>query len=525
MNRRAFLASSLGGLALPMIGRSQTRATLRFVPQVDLAVLDPVATGAYPTRTHGYMVYDTLFGRTAADTPTPQMLAAHTTEQDGLLWRLRLREGLLWHDGTPVLARDCVASIRRWGQRNALGLVMMDATNDIVVEDDRTIAVHLKRPFALLPTALSATGGYMPAMMPEHLAQTDAMVPVKEITGSGPFRFMAAEHVPGARSVYEPFAGYVPRPDGVAEFTAGPKVVTLGRVEWTTIPDQGTAASALQSGEVDWLEFLSPDLAPLFRGKAQFKLWAQDPTGAMEYLCLNHVQPPFDNPAIRRALLGAIDQAQFMQAAVGDARELWHGDVGVFCPGTPMASTAGLGRITGPHDPAVARKAVEAAGYKGERVALMVPQDQPALKAFGDLGAQVMRDIGLVVDYQAVDWGTMLSRRASKAPVGQGGWSAFPIGNSGSDAVDPVNYLLLRANGPKAYFGWPDSPAVEKLRADWLVAPSLAEQKAIAAALQTQALEDVLFIPLGQVLRRSAVSTRVQGIAPGFPVFWGIDKV
>ena len=130
--------------------------------------------------------------------------------------------------------------------------------------------------------------------------------------------------------------------------------------------------------------------------------------------------PPFDNPAIRRALLKGINQTDFMVAVSGTDPAMRHVPSGIFCPGTPMASDVGLDVFTGPRDYAGAKKELEAAGYKGEKVVVLAPTDLPVLKAEADVGADMMQKMGLNVDYQAMDWGTVVQRRASQKPGGQG---------------------------------------------------------------------------------------------------------
>ena len=302
MHRRGFMAGAAAGLALPAVGRAQTASTIRFVPEADLILLDPVVTPSAQTREHAYLVYDTLFGLDDAFRPQPQMLAGFTTEKDGLVWRLTLRDGLKFHDGTPVLARDCAASIRRWGARDAFGQALMAATDAVGFDGDKVITFQLKRPFPLLPDALAKPMAYLCPMMPERLASTDAFKPINEPTGSGPYRFKADERVPGAKVVYERFAGYVPRENGAIEMTAGPKRASFDRVEWTIAPDNATALAALQRGEIDWLQTPAPDLLPLLRANPKITVRTIAPTGLIAYMRFNQLQPPFDNPALRRAL-------------------------------------------------------------------------------------------------------------------------------------------------------------------------------------------------------------------------------
>lgn len=524
MHRRTFLAATSAALAMPHVGRAQASRVLRFIPQADLSTLDPHWNTAYVTRNHGFMVFDTLYGMDSQYRASPQMVAGHVTENDGLRWTLTLRDGLRWHDGTPVLARDCVASIRRWGAKDTFGQALLAATDELSAPDDKRILFRLKRRFPLLPDALAKSGVYMPAMMPERLARTDPSTQVTEMVGSGPYRFLPDERVPGARAAYARFAEYVPLPSGTPDRTAGPKVAHFDRVEWTTVPDPATAAAALQRNETDWWDYASADLLPLLRRNQGIKVEVQDPAGQIALLRMNHLQPPFSNPAIRRALLGAVVQSDFMTAVMGEDRSLWRDGAGMFTPGTPLASDAGMEALTGPRDPDRARRLLQGAGYRNERVALIVPTDFPNLKAMADVCADMLRRIGMNVDYQATDWGTLLTRRAKKDPVDAGGWSLFVTFGAGVDQATPAANLMLRANGANAWFGWPDDPEIERLRDAWFAAEGLDAQKAIAAELQRRAFETVPYVPLGQYFQATAYRTSLTGMLSGFSIFWNVRK-
>jgi peptide/nickel transport system substrate-binding protein len=256
MRRRDLLkatGASLAALAAPRIGRAERASKLVFVPPIDLTILDPVVTGLRSTRNHAYLVFDTLYGIDTNWAAQPQMVEGHQIEEDGLTWLLTLRDGLCFHDKEPVLARDVVASIRRFAPRISFADALMTATDELSAPDDRTVRFRLKRPFPHLPEALAGPGAIVPAIMPERLAATSAFKPVAEIVGSGPYRFLAEEHVSGARAAYERFALYQPRSDGAVGFTSGPKVAHFDRVEWLTL-DQFSAMAALRNGEIDWWE-------------------------------------------------------------------------------------------------------------------------------------------------------------------------------------------------------------------------------------------------------------------------------
>ncbi len=524
MKRRTLLAAASASLALPSIGRTAGASTLKFIPQIDLAFLDPHWTTANVTRGHGYLVFDTLYGQDGTFTSSPQMLEGHTVENDGKLWKLTLRPGLMWHDGETVTARDCVASIRRWAARDAFGSALMAATDELSAPDDRTIQFKLNKPFPLLPQALGKPTTPNPVMMPERLAKTDPFTQITEMVGSGPYRFVANERIPGARNVYQKFDKYQPRQGGTPTWTAGPKVAYFDRVEWTTMPDDSTKVAAMQSGEQDWWENPTADLLPLLAKARGIKVVTTNPTGNVTMMRPNHLQPPFDNPKILQALLYAIDQQALMQAVVGTDPAMYTTPHGVFCPNTPMASTAGLEPLMGPRDYAKAKELIKAAGYAGEKVTMLVATDYAQFKAVADVISDSMTQAGMNVDYVATDWGTMLQRRNNRGPVAQGGWNCFFTGWEGEDHLNPSNHYAMRGNGndPAGWPGWCVSPKLEALRNAWFEAPDEAAQKRICMDLQRQAMLDVPSIPLGQFQTPTAYNTRITGVLPGFATFWNV---
>ena len=524
MQRRTFLAATAATLAAPRIARAAGPRVLRFIPQSDLTVLDPVWTTAYVTRNHAFAVFDTLYGLDSRFRPSPQMVAGAVKNPEDTEWRLGLRPGLKFHDGTPVLARDCVASIKRWGARDPFGQALLAATDELSAPDDTTIRFRLSRPFPLLPDALGKSATNMCPIMPERLASTDPYTQITEMVGSGPFRFVPGERVPGARVVYEKFKRYTPVPSGTPDWTSGPKIANVDRVEWHTIPDPAIAAAALQSGEADWWEYPTPGLLPELRKNAALSVTLPNPSGEIAVLRMNQLHPPFDKPAIRLALLSVIDQMEFMTAVVGADPALKHVPAGFFTPGTDMASNAGMEALTTPRDLPAAQKALSNAGYQGETVVVLAPTDQPALKALADVGVAVMRRLGLKVDVQSMDWGSVVQRRVSQAPPERGGWSVFHTFWDGEDLLNPATNVMLRGDGLNASPGWPDNPDIEALRDQWLLASDLSDQRRIAVEIQKHAFVDLPYIPLGQDFVNTAYRG-LTGVLEGFAIFWGVRKV
>jgi peptide/nickel transport system substrate-binding protein len=295
-------------------------------------------------------------------------------------------------------------------------------------------------------------------------------------------------------------------------------------VEWQVIPDSATAVAALLNGEVDWLQNAATDLLDRLRtARRGVDIRSLDPGGAISVMRFNHLFPPFDNPAVRRAVLSAIDQTEFMTAAMGEDRSFWYVPCGVFSPKTPMASDAGIEALTGPRDTARAKRLLAEAGYKGERVVMLGATDYPVTNALALVGADLLRRIGMNVDFQSVDWGTTIQRRASRKPLAEGGWSIFYANISGVNNFDPAGHLGLRANGDGAWFGWPKSDPIEALRAAWLEAPDLQERQRICAEIQLQAFQDVPFIPLGCQYQPSA-SRGLTGMRRGFIQFYDVRR-
>ena len=523
MQRRTLLGTGAAALlARPALVRAEAATTLKFVPYADLVLLDP-AVSAFVTRNHVLMVFDTLFGVDEAGVVQPQMLAGSVTDGDGLVWTLTLREGLRFHDGTPVLARDAVASIKRWWVQDAFGQALALATDEVSAPDDKTIRFRLKRRFGLLPDALAHPTNTMAAIMPERLANTPATTRLTEMVGSGPFRYVAGERVPGARNVYARFEGYVPR-QGTASFTAGPRVAHFDRVEWVTTPDPGTQVAALRNGEVDFVEQPLMDLVPSLRADRAVKVEVVETKGLIGFLRFNQLFPPFDNPALRRAVLRAVNQQEFMEAVVG-GNAPFDSQCGLFTTGMPLANDAGMEALSGKHGLDALKREVQAAGYKGERIIYLEPTDVPRINAIAEVGADMLRKLGMNVDVIATDWGTTVQRSVSRQPPEKGGWHMFAAFSGGYDMSTPGSHQLMRGNGAGAYNGWPTLPKLEALRDEWLFAEDAGQRMALARRMQEQAFEDVPYLPLGSYQQPVAYRANLTGVPKGLVQFTGVQRV
>ncbi len=529
MDRRAFLktgAAAIAGslLTTPAISQRAAARTLRFVPQADLANFDPIWTTQYVVRNGAALIWDMLYGVDENLQPRRQMVEAEEVSADGLTWTFRLRAALTFHDGEPVLARDAVASIARWQARDNMGLMLKAIENELVAVDDRTFRWKLKKPFHKMLVALGKIGTPSLFIMPARIAATDPFKPINEYIGSGPMRFARSEWVAGAKAVFEKFSDYVPRQEP-ASWAAGGKRMLLERIEWITMPDPATASAALQSGEVDWWETPLADMVPLLRRNRNIAVDIADPLGNIGTCRMNHLHPPFDDVRTRRAILAAMSQEDYMRASVGDDSELWKPLPSFLTPGTPLYNEEGGDILKGPRNLDVAKRLLADSGYAGQPVTCLAAQDIAILKAMGEVTADLLKRLGINVDFVATDWGTVAARRAQKSPPGQGGWQIFHSWHAGAVCVDPSSYTAIRANGDKAWFGWPTSREVEAAIQSWYDATSHQEEKAAMRRLNRAAFEDVVYAPTGFFLQYQAWRKNVTGIVKGpLPFFWGVSK-
>ena len=521
MHRRTMLQGTAltAALARPALGQGAGK-TMRFVPYVNLTNLDPVWTVTGATMQHGFMVYDMLYGIDANFVPHPQMCAGHELSSDRLTWLFTLRDGLRFHDGEPVRAVDCTTSIQRWMVKDPFGQAIAAILDEMQPLDDKRFHIRVKKPF---PQMLFALGSRPCFIMPERMARVPASEQIKEAVGSGPFRFVPGEWVSGARAVWTKFEGYVPRQEAPSTF-AGAKIAHIDRVEWVVQPDPATAAAALRTGEVDWIEWPLTDLLPQLKQSKGVTVKAIN----WPHFCVlafNHLYPPFDNPKLRRALLPAIDQKAFIQAIVGDQMELSRLPAGYYTEGTPMANKAGMEALTGPRDLALARRLVAESGYKGEPILMMSPTDSPPFAQLAHMVRGLMMELGMNVDFREMDFGSIMARRVNQAAPAAGGRNCFSQIWTVLNSSNPGNCLALRANGKGAAFGWPTDAGLEALRQQWFDAPDPAAQFAVAERIQQRAFEVVPGIPLGQVVMPTAFRDNVTDVArTPYPVFWGVKK-
>jgi peptide/nickel transport system substrate-binding protein len=522
MRNKLFIGALLAA-ALGTAWAQDKEKVLRVVPHSNLNILDPIWTTQFMARNHGYMVYDTLFGTDEKNRVQPQMVEKWTVSPDQRLWTFTLRAGLEFHDGAPVTAEDVIASLQRWGKRDAMGQKLMTFVERMDAPKPETFRIFLREACGIMLEALGKPSSNVPFIMPKRVAETPADQQIQDAIGSGPYIFRKEDFKPGDKAVYVKNAKYRPRKE-TPSGTAGGKHVYVDRVEWNlALRDAQSQVNALANGEVDVLE------RPAFESYEQLKthpsvmIVTKDPLGFQYMGRFNHLHPPFNNAKVRQAAIAAMQQEPFLRAQVG-VKEYYKTCPSMYTCGTPYGSAKGS-EIQSKGNMRKAQEMLKASGYDGTPVVILKPTDLAAIQKLPDVAAQLLRQAGFKVDLQAMDWNTVVSRRAKKEPPAQGGWNIFLTAWLAPDVWSPLTNAALGTAGEKSWFGWPSDAEIEKLRDQFARETDAAKRKALAEAIQVRAFEIGTHAPLGEYVNPLATRKNVTGwvIGPG-DVYWNVKK-
>jgi len=509
-------------IALAITGAAHAQSTLRVVAHSDLKILDPIWTTAYITRNHGYMVYDTLLATDATGKIQPQMVDKWTLSDDKKAWTFTLRDGLEWHDGTPVTSADVIPSLKRWAEQDPLGRALYKVVKEVRATDAKTFVLELTEPYGLVLESLGKPSSTVPFIMPARVAVTPANQQITDFTGSGPFIFKRDEWKPGDKIVYVKNPKYKPRTEPASSL-AGGKVVKVDRVEWIAMPDPLTAANALLAGEIDLIEAPPPDLFPVLRGDKNVAMFAWNPAGSQIIGRLNHLHPPFNNVKARQAVLYATAQLDYLEAQVGDKEIYVECNAPLTC-GSPNGKT--FGDLLIKPDLAKARALLKESGYDGTPIVIMHQTDLQSSNRLSPVAKSQLEKAGFKVDMQSMDWQSVVSRRAKKEPPAQGGWSIFFTTAVAVDTANPTASSFTSGGCDKAWFGWPCDADLEKLRDAYAKAVDDAGKKKLADAIQDRIMDQAHYVVIGQYKAFGAYrKDRVDGwIAAPAAIFWNISK-
>jgi peptide/nickel transport system substrate-binding protein len=398
----------------PICAQAPTKV-LEVVPSADAAELDPARAANQIGRIYSQMVFDTLFALDQSLSPKPMMVDKEVISPDRLTYTFSLRQGLRFHDGSEVTARDVTASLQHWMDGSATGGELKARLAAMNIIDPSTFTLTLKQPFGLLEFLLAGPGAPIAAIMREADATRGPSGPMTNPIGSGPFRYVASERESGHRVVFDRNPDYAPRvepPDGAA----GARIVKVDRVVWHIMPDPATAANALVTGEVDFWDTVPSDMVAFLKQHGvTVRRTASLPSVA--WIRPNFELPPFNDARARQALASLIDQKEFMQAVAGETP--WSSCYSFSVCGSLLGTEVGSEpyRKT---DVTKAKQLLADSGYRGEPVIVVGTPQLPIINVMSQLLVQRLRDVGMNVDLQMGDWTSVFQRITTR---GSGGWN------------------------------------------------------------------------------------------------------
>ena len=497
---------------------------LKVVPHSNLAILDPIWTTQYMVRNHGYMIYDTLFGTDANSQIKPQMVESWTESPDKRLWTFKLRKGLEFHDGKPVTGEDVIASLQRWGKRDAMGSALMQFVTKMDSPTPDTFRIFLGEANGFMIEALGKPSSNVPFIMPKRIAETDPFKQIEEHIGSGPYTFKRDEFKPGDKAVYLKNTKYVPRSEPPSGTTGG-KVVYVDRVEWNlALRDAQAQLSALQKGEVDIIEALGFDFYEAAKTDPNIQLPKYSNYGLQYMARFNHLHKPFDNPKVRQAVIAAFSQEAFLRAQVG-VKELYKPCGSMFICGSPYGSLAGSD-LQMKSNMKKAQDLLKDSGYDGTPIVIMKPTDLASIQKLPDVAAQLMRQAGFKVDLQAMDWQTLVGRRAKKDAPDKGGWHMFLTAWQAFDVWSPIANPTTDTRGEKStWFGWATDDKMVVLRDQFMRATDDATKKKLADQMHARMFEIGTHAILGEYNQPVAARKNITGFfVHNGNIYWNLKK-
>jgi peptide/nickel transport system substrate-binding protein len=396
----------------------------------------------------------------------------------------------------------------------------MAHTGKIAAIDNKTFTIEFAERFGPVLNALGKPSSNVPFMMPARIASTPADQQISEVVGSGPFKFVREEWQPGEQVVYVRNLDYVPRDESPSGSTGG-KRAFLDTVIWRYVPDPWDAAEDLAAGKIDWWEIPPLDFIPKLEQNSDLQTFVTDPLAIQGWLRPNCLHPPFNNKKAREALLLMMDQVTYLAWAIGQP-QYYRACGSVFACGGTYATTIGADPMV-QHDLTRARQLVKESGYDGRPIVVLQATDIPFMNAAAIVTRQRLESIGFRVILKAIDWSTNLLVRARKEPPEKGGWNLLHTWWQGADVVDPAVHFGISGAGPRAWFGWPDIPQLEKLVTDWVRATDQMKRKQLADEIQKVAFSEVPYVPWGEWVQPTVFRKNVQDVLRfGAPIFWNV---
>ena len=401
-------------------------------------------TGA-PTQDIAIHLYEGLFALSSRYQAKPMLVERWSVTPDRRTYTFILRRGVLFHHGREMTADDVVASLQRWGQIAARGRELFRDVEALTIRDASTVQMRLREPNGLVPLAL-AIPSQGAVIYPREVIEEAGSGLIRRFIGTGPYRLI--EHRPDVHIRLERFDGYRPRddpPDGMA----GRREAYLDAIVFLPVPDASVRIAGVQRGDYHFAHSIPTDEYPRLSAVRTVRpLVITTPQWAG--FMFNHRTGLATSRALRRAVVAALDEETILRGTYGP-RQFWRVTPSFFPREHPLWTAAGEA-IYREHDPAVARRLLTEAGYRGQPLRWMASSEMPHHLTAATIAKAQLERAGIAVELQVTDWATLVSRRARPE-----GWDVFTT--TFGFVPDPVFLLPLAPSWP----GWYDDQEMQAL--------------------------------------------------------------
>ena len=502
VQRRALMLGGAAGLLMPnWRARAQTASVLNIATSGDPGPLDPTPVTSDLLSEITQLFYETLyiFGPDYGIAP---LLAAELPEisDGGKRYVIKLRSGVPFHDGSTMTADDVVASLQRWGRLSPRGRTPWAFLDSISAKDPATVEIVLKQPYSPLLNLLAFPNG-SPQIMPKRIAT--APDPLKDFTGTGPFRLM--EYKPDTWVRVGKFPQYV-SPQGTANGYVGRREALVDEVRFLPSPNPTTRADGLLAGQYHWADNLTPESYARIHGKPDVAPGVL--TAALWVLfIMNNKKGVMSNVLVRRAAQAAIACTDALAAAFGE-KSLWTPEGSIYPQGTAWYDADAPGYNQG--NPDKAATLLKQSGYKGEPIRILTSTQYDYQYKTAQVIEANLTEAGLKIELVVTDWATILQRRQNPDQ-----WDAFVTGHG--VVPEPSSITVFNPSYP----GWWDTPDKHALLEAFVTESDPVERVPLWHKLQAQFYIDVPTVKIGAGFTMYGASKRMTGFYPGiWPAFW-----
>lgn len=377
-----------------------------------------------------WVMYEPLFTYDEGFQIIPMLAESHEVSEDGLINTLKLRQGVLFHNGEEMTAADVIASIERWGGMSGHGGALLEAVESVNQVDEYTIEYHMTEPFGTFVATL-AENYQGCAIYPKSVIDAAGAEPMTTgFIGTGPYKLV--EWIPDQVIRFERFDEYSAL-EGEPVGHGGAKQQFLDEIHFVPVPDEAARVAGIQAGDYHYLSTIGTDQFSVLDG-AEGLVVEKLPPSDIDVIVLNWRSPLTENVLIRQAFQAAISSEPILQAAHGEG--FYRIDPGVMLAETAWHSTVGEESYN-IGDPERAKQLLEEAGYDGTPLRFMSTQEYPYLYNIGLVAVQQLEQAGFTVEFETYDWATLVERRGNPDL-----WDAFPTSYPFSS--DPTQLSLLQ---------------------------------------------------------------------------------